>query len=235
MANGAVNYKFMDEKLGLGPGGGSGLAEKAWAVGITPAVGDIYVNGGFKFRCSVSGATAASGVGPTPQYLVDNACTWVLVGPAAAITGVDATQAQEVGYIALGKDVGPNAYGVGEFQYVKFNGTVTAGDFVVIDRGAGNTIQASTGNGKGSIGIAMCSAVAGQYGWAMVRGIHDGANVASGVAAGTPLYLTATAGRPNGTVVAGNKADGAYERLVAASANNVGTVELEWPAWSGNG
>lgn len=153
------------------------------------------------------------------------------VGLSSLPTQIDASALQEVGYIALGKDA---TYGVGEFMYVKYTGTVAAGDFVAVDRGAVTCVQASTSTKTNQLGIAMAAGASGQYGWIMLRGIHDGANVASGVTAGTGLYVSATAGRAAGSG-ATNKIDGAYERLVTASGGNVGTAEINWPSAGGNG
>jgi hypothetical protein len=242
MANGAINYKFMDEKLGLGPGGGTGLAERPWAVGVAYALGDIVTNGGHKFRCSVAGASAAAGVGPTPQYLVDNAATWVYVGPASAICGSDANPLHEVGYIALAKDLGPSDYGVGEFMYVKFTGAaaIKAGDLVTFDRFnktcVGVPVAGATANGSLPCGIAMANhaldVATPTYGWIMVRGIHDGANVTTGGAAGNTCSCGAAVGRLLATgYVAVKTADGVIAR--SAGVNNVGTVEVYWPSVSG--
>lgn len=148
-------------------------------------------------------------------------------------TQIDAAAGFPVGTIVHGKDSSTADYGEAEFQYVKFTGTVVAGDAVVFDRGAKTCTQAGTAAAKGCIGIAMAGAVAGQFGWVMIRGIHDGANVATGVTAGTALGVTATAGRLAATS-AGNKVDGAFERVITSAAN-IGTVEFEWPAWTGNG
>lgn len=138
-----------------------------------------------------------------------------------------------LGTIARGVDSSSAGYGEGEFQLVKFTGTVAKGDFVSIDSTAMTAVQASTGTVKGSVGIAMAAQVTGQYGWVMIRGTHDGANVATGVTAGTALGMSATPGRATSTG-AGIKIDGAFERSITSAAN-VGTVEVKWPTNTGNG
>lgn len=155
---------------------------------------------------------------------------------ASTLSNADTVQQTQLGTIVKGFDSSSSAYGEGEFEYVKFTGTVAAGDFVLFDRGAKTCIQltqaAVTAN-KGCVGIAMAAQVTGQFGWVMIRGIHDGANVVTGVTAGTALGASTTAGRAAATS-ATFKLDGAYER-VSTSASNIGVAGLEWPFASGNG
>jgi hypothetical protein len=155
---------------------------------------------------------------------------------ATVLTNSDATQTTQLGTILKGFDTSTAQYGEGEFQYVKFTGACVAGDFVLCDRGAKTCVQlsqAAVTATKGSVGISMATQASGAYGWVMIRGIHDGANVATGVTAGTALGATTTAGRA-GSTSATYKLDGAYERVIT-SASNVGTVGMEWPFASGNG
>lgn len=153
--------------------------------------------------------------------------------PPFSVTG-DTTQRMPLGTIVRGLDHGTGAYGDAEFRYVKFTGTVAAGDFVQVDNSAFTAVQAVHAGTKASVGISMAAQVSGQYGYVMIRGTHDAANVATGATAGLAIYLTTTAGQGSGTVVAGDKIDGAFERKVT-SASNVGTVEMVWPVQSGNG
>ncbi len=150
----------------------------------------------------------------------------------SALAGSDAAALFPLGTITKGIDTSSSAYGEAEFQYVKFNGTVAAGDGVAIDRASKTAVQASTSAAKGSIGIAMAAQVANNCGWVLIRGIHDSVNVTTGVTAGTSLFVSGVAGRFAGSGAA-NKVDGSFERLVTAS-SNVGTVEFEWPQWTGN-
>jgi|SRR5579859_15457 len=156
---------------------------------------------------------------------------------ASPLTQVDAAAKLPLGTICTGVDQSAAAYGQGEFRYVKFTGNCTAGDFMVIDNAGQKTVQASTTSAKGQIGIAMAThaaaATTADYGWCMIRGTHDGANVATGQTDGTALGVSSTAGRATATS-AGNKIDAAFERVVT-SASNVGTAEVNWPAWTGNG
>jgi hypothetical protein len=150
--------------------------------------------------------------------------------PAIAVTG-DTTQRTNLGRIVVAQDA---TYGDGEFMYVKFTGTVAAGDFVITDRQGKTCAQtpaAAPGANKFSvIGIAMAAQVNGQYGWVMVRGVHDAANVTAGLTVGTVLSGSATLGRCN-QGVANYVFDGAVLRVAGIA--GAGTVELYWPMCSG--
>lgn len=142
----------------------------------------------------------------------------------------DTTQRIELGQIVVAKDP---TYGFGEFEYVKFTGTVAAGDLVVVDRFAKTAVQspAAAASAKGlHVGIAMAAQVANQYGYVMIRGVHDAVNVATGTAAGSLLSGSATAGRGS-TAVANYNIDVATVKTLAAS--NLATVEMYWPAVNG--
>lgn len=146
--------------------------------------------------------------------------------PPLSVTG-DTTQRIPLGTIVRGLD---GTYGEAEFRYVKFTGTVAAGDFVLTDIFTPSCVQSPTSAAKGNYGIAMAAQVSGNYGWVMIRGVHDAANVATGQTAGTLLTGTSTAGRAS-SGTANYILDGALLKNTAAS--NVGTVELYWPVCSG--
>lgn len=160
---------------------------------------------------------------------------------ASVLANIDTAATVKIGSLVKGLDTSTADYGEAEFEYIKYTGSaaIAAGDLVVFDRGAKAGVGAAQAAAKGCVGIAMAAvtapqAVAGVYGWVLVRGVHDGANIATGATAGLPIYLTSTVGRGSGTVAAGFKCDGMFER-VSTSASNVGVVELEWPVFSGNG
>jgi hypothetical protein len=158
--------------------------------------------------------------------LVDDA----VVGAPAINTTNDTTQRIVLGTTLRGTDA---TYGEAEFIYVKFTGTVAAGDFVLVDRFAKTAVASPTSTTKGNYGLAMAAqagATTNCYGWVMIRGVHDGANVVTGQTAGTLLTGTATAGRAS-SGTANYVLDGALLKNTAAS--NVGTVEIYWPVCSG--
>jgi hypothetical protein len=228
-AQAAVAYKFVDEKLGLSSGGGLQTGTADWVASTVYAVGNVVRNGGFYYKCSVAG-TSASSIGPSPNTLADNTVTWVLGNSAMPTTTTDTAQAHELGYIALALDP---TYGIGEFIYVKFTGITVAGDFVTFDRfnkTATQTAAAAPGANKYlSIGISMGSQTATSFGWVMIRGVHDQANVTAALTTGTVLTGSATAGRCN-QAVANYVFDSAVLR--GAGVVGTGTVELYWPTCS---
>lgn len=232
----AVNYKFVDSKAGLSTGGLQGLNKTRgdWAAATNYLVGDTVQNGGFVYRCSVAGASAA-GPGPSPNTLVDNAATWVLIGPASSLCVQDAVQQHELGYIALAEDLSTNVYGIGEFVYVKFTGVVVAGDWVLFDAQGKTCVQspaAAPGASKFSkVGISMGNQINGSFGWVMVRGVHDQANVTAGGTVGNLCAGVGTAGRSTTVQTANYIFDGTVLRN--AGVVGTGTVELYWPTCSG--
>jgi hypothetical protein len=161
---------------------------------------------------------------------VNYAVVDALIGSPPLNVSGDATQRIAVGDIVLGRDP---LYGIGEFIYVKFTGAAAAGDLLVIDRAAGTCTQspaAAAGALGRSVGVSMAAQPVGSYGFAMVRGVHDAANVATGTAAGVLLSGSATAGR-GATGVANYNLDVATVKTLAAA--NVATVELYWPVVNG--
>jgi hypothetical protein len=239
----ACNYKLIDSgKSGASPAGPVGLPGSItqWAVSTTWAAGAIVQNGAFLFKTTAGGAGAASGNGPSPQYLVDSSCTWILIGGCTNITASESTPSVEPGLILSGLD--PNC-GIGEFIYTKLTGATAmkAGDFVCINFGAMTAVLAASGaiaTGRGMLGIVMgnhaLNVTTPLYGWVMLRGTHTHANVTTGVSTNVFLFLTATAGRCAITTVATYSADGVIGR-VADAANNVGQVDVLWPSCTGKG
>lgn len=233
----AVAYKAVGRKFGGGPGNSNAVpAATPWKISTVYAAGAQVVSGGFAFSTVAGGTSASSGSGPNPLALTDNTVTWVLIGPVLPLYGSEAAQTAELGVEEEGVDP---TYGVGRFVYAKFTGStaVKAGDWVVIDRASKTATLLSTSSAVGRVGIAMgphaLDVATPTYGWVMVDGIHDGANVATGVAAHGLLGATSTAGRA-GASATGERIDKAFERLIT-SAGNVGTVEINDPLILGNG
>lgn len=229
----AINYKFVDAKFGMSTSGllGLNLTRGVWKAATQYNVGDTVQNGGFAYRCSVAGISAAA-PGPSPNTLVDNAATWVLIGPVSGLCVQDAAAAQELGYQAVAKD---DVYGIGTFVYCKFTGVTVAGDFVIFNQQGVTGVQtpaAAPGAGAYSkIGISMGNQVNGSYGWVMVQGVHDQANLAAAGTVGNILYGSAVAGRAATAVVANYIIDGSVLRN--AGVVGTATVELWWPSCSG--
>lgn len=152
----------------------------------------------------------------------------------SSLTGEDTSATTQLGTIVKAFDSSTSAYGEAEFVYVKFTGNVTAGDFVLVDRFAKTCVASPTSATKGNYGITMAThstaATTAVYGWVMIRGVHDAANVATGQTAGTLLTGTGTAGRAS-SGTANYVLDGVLLKNTAAS--NTGTVDIYYPTCSG--
>lgn len=229
-----VCYKPVDLHMGISSPDGVLPAKgyKAWSTSQTWVVGDIVTNGGFAFMCSVAGAGAVAGGGPAPGLLTDNAATWVLLGAISPLCAKDTTQQVELGSSVCGVDP---TFGTAEFVYVKYGGAVVAGDFVVLSSSTGKATQlpiAAPGAGKYTlVGIAMGNGADGTFGWVMVRGVHDYANVTAALT--TAQAVTgggASAGRVN-QGVANYYIDGTD--LLVAGVAGAGTVLVNYPECGG--
>lgn len=97
--------------------------------------------------------------------------------------------------------------------------STVAGDVVTYNASTGVTARA-VANAKGPIAVAMAATVASTYGWYQIEGLAT-VNVSAAVATNSPLYLTATAGSVDDTVVAGDLVAGMFS---AAAAGGAGTV-----------
>ena len=90
--------------------------------------------------------------------------------------------------------------GGGEVRYVLASGTITAGDAVKIDLTAAVADRSYSVNRTAAVtdkveGIALVSAIAGQFLFVATKGVVTGANVATAVAAGEAIGASASAGR----------------------------------------
>lgn len=150
--------------------------------------------------------------------------------PDIAVAG-DTTQRIVLGTVVTGTDA---TYGEGEFVYVKFTGTVAAGDMANFDRQGKTCIVNATSATKGFMGMAMGAQTTGCYGYLMVRGVHDAASVLTGATVQVaPNYGSAvTAGRVTSAVTANYIIEGCAIR-VTGNGSNVGTVELYYPMCTG--
>lgn len=152
--------------------------------------------------------------------------------PPINVTG-DTTPRVELGLIVNARDASAAAYGIGEFMYVKFTGTVARGDMCLVNRQAKTAVVAPAAATKGFFGTAMAAQVTGQYGYVMLRGVDDAASVLTGAAVQVaPNYGSAiTAGRITDAVTANYIIDGVAIRVTGAA--NVGALELNYPYCSG--
>jgi hypothetical protein len=140
------------------------------------------------------------------------------------IAETSTTQWHPVGTKAVATDY---TYGPATFLYLLGAASTAAGDFVCYDTKTGVTVRAVSG-GASSTGpgaVAMSANLAGQYGWYMVEG--SGPVNAATVADDAPLYLTATDGQLDDTVVAGAKISGIISR--APTSAGFATCQLNYP------
>lgn len=231
----AQNYTPVDLRMGTSaPGpyakGPSGYVQ--WTASQTWAAGATCYNGGFLFRTVSGGAGATSGNGPSPIYLTDASCTWVLVGGANPFTVSESSPSCDLGEIVKGRD---DAFGLAEFMYVKFTGStaIVAGDFIAVDRYGMTGTQATT-TSRGLIGIAMGShalnTATPTYGWVMIRGVHVFGKANATCAINSTIYMLA-AGTPTTASTAGTGVSGVIAKVAAA--NGQATFDVYYPYMAG--
>jgi hypothetical protein len=135
-----------------------------------------------------------------------------------AITDVSTTQQHPLGQRIRAYDP---TYGEGEFVYVKGVASAAVNLLCTVNLYTGVTALTAA-RSKGLIGVFMSALVASTYGWVQVRGACPVA-LAGTVVAGSTVYLTATAGKADDAVVAGDivyganfaTADGTPSALIA--------------------
>lgn len=113
--------------------------------------------------------------------------------------------------------------GAGEFMFVQFAGTVTAGAVVEltatsVNSGARIDVSAQAWAGAANtgkpLGVAMATAASGTWGWVQVGGIAV-VNTSGSITAGAQLYWQAS-----GVISSSSVASKAVLNALAASANN---------------
>lgn len=140
-----------------------------------------------------------------------------------AITDTSTTQADiELGTIVRAED--PDR-GAGEFIYLQGVASTAAGDWVTYNLDDGSTTRLAA-NAIGPVAVAMSANVASQYGWYCIQG-KPSANVATSFADNGNLYATATAGRADDAVVAGDRIKRA--KGASAESGNLADVEIDRP------
>jgi len=130
------------------------------------------------------------------------------------IATVDTVQRHPLGTLAEGFDP---TYGRGEFIYLKGVTSTVVGSWVTYNRLDGTTTLA-VANAIGPVAIAMAVNDANtKYGWYQIDGLATTvATTVSTVADNAVLYLTATGGQVDDTVVSG---DFIYDAKAAAAAS----------------
>jgi hypothetical protein len=130
------------------------------------------------------------------------------------------------------KAIDPNL-GEGEFIYLKGLASTAIGELVIFDQYANTTTRAVAGS-RGPAAVAMSANVASQYGWYQISGA---AVIKTGtVSANDPVYVTATAGSVDNSVVSGDKLDGArFKTADGTPSAGFAYCQLARPSLNGNG
>ena len=137
----------------------------------------------------------------------------------------------ELGRRCCAKDVASTGYGIGEFIYLKGVASTAVGSVVTFEEGTWQTALATAG-AIGRIGVAMSACVASEYGWYQIQG-RSVMKVLAGLTADKVLYLTATAGSLDDTVVAGDEVTTSYSlTAIATPAAGQAEVSICYPSVS---
>lgn len=137
------------------------------------------------------------------------------------VSDTSTTQRHPLGMVAKGYDP---VYGFGEFVYLKGVVGTVLGSWVTFNSLDGTTTLAIA-NAIGPIAIAMSANVANQYGWYQIDGLATTVcTTVSTVADNAVLYLTATGGQVDDSVVSG---DFIYDAKAAALTTTNGTLLAE--------
>lgn len=142
------------------------------------------------------------------------------------IASTDTTQNHPLGFRVRAYDA---TYGEGEFVYVKGVASGAVGLLATFNPYSG--VTALTGaRSKGLVGVMMATLDAStKYGWLQVKGSAVAA-VAGTVTAGATPYLTATAGKVDDAVVAGDVVYGAnFATADGTPAANQAVLALSQP------
>jgi len=124
-------------------------------------------------------------------------------------------------------------YGEGEFIYLNGVASTTVGDLVIYDQYAGTTTRAVAGS-RGPCAIAMSANVASSFGWYQIGGAA--VVKAATVVANASVYVTATAGTVDDTVVSGDKVDGArFKTANGTPSAGLAIIQIARPSLNANG
>lgn len=109
-----------------------------------------------------------------------------------------------------------------EYIYLKGVASTLAGSLVTYDEVGVTALLAA--NAIGPVALAMAATVANKYGWYMIDG-YSTCQTAGDVADNGAVYATATAGKVDDAVVAGDRVKGAQFR--GAGTGAIATVPLQ--------
>lgn len=121
-------------------------------------------------------------------------------------------------------------YGEGEFIYLKGVASTVVGSAVVWDSAFQTTLAVAAS--RGPVGISMSQNVASQFGWYQISGIGQAISAGS-VASGAALQTSATGGKIDDTITAGQFIDGAVSKGTAGAGDALFAVGLSRPCCNG--
>ena len=151
------------------------------------------------------------------------------IGPGN-VTDVLSSMAFPEGMLA--KASNPNG-GEAEFIFLPGVANCVAGSVVIYDTSAAACKLAVAGD-RGPAAVAMAAVGAGSYGWFQIRGFATIKE--TGATAGGNVYLTATAGIPSVTTVAGDKVDGMrFKSANGTPGAGYAYTQILYPSLNGNG
>ena len=114
-----------------------------------------------------------------------------------------------------------------QYVYMKGATNIAAGSFVTYDEVGVPTLLAADAVGPVAIAMGAVSA-ATKFGWFLVSGLHSAGLTANDVADNGNLYATATGGKVDDAVVAGDRIHGAWARSAGTGASNI-KVQISFP------
>lgn len=141
-----------------------------------------------------------------------------------AIDENSTTQTAPLGTIIKAKDTASTAYGAGEFIYLQGVASTAVGSVVTFANDDFSTALA-VADAIGPVAIAMSACVANEYGWYQISG-KGAATVLASFADNANCYLTATAGKIDDAVVAGDYITG-IKGASAIDTPSTGLAEVE--------
>lgn len=150
---------------------------------------------------------------------------WVLVNGRLGVPNpgsVDTEAKVPVGTIAVAEDP---TYGSAEFIYLAGVASTAQYDWVTYNMDDGGTTRLAA-NAIGPVAIASAAIVASRWGWYCISGKHQG-NAASNFADNGNVYATATAGRIDDAIVAGDRVKNA--KGASAESSNLADFEIARP------
>jgi hypothetical protein len=146
------------------------------------------------------------------------------------VTTIDDEAKFRIGTLARAAD---STYGEGEFIYLPGVASVIAGDVVAYDTKAGTTTRTVAAT-RGPVAVAMAAVVAGKYGWFQIQGSAV-VSCAGAVVAGTPAYLTATAGEVDDAATVGSLVDGmVFKTADGTPSAGFAVAQISYPSASGS-